>query len=59
VAVAGWIHDALVGGMASAWIWWWYKVSDVDDNEGLLLKDGNVTKRYFTQGNFGRFVRPG
>lgn len=52
---------ALVGGMASAWLWWWYKVSDTDtdDNEGLLLKDGKVTKRYFTLGNFSRFIRPG
>jgi glucuronoarabinoxylan endo-1,4-beta-xylanase len=61
VAVAGWIHDALVNGMASAWIWWWYKLSEgnVNDNEGLLLQDGKATKRYFTLGNFSRFIRPG
>jgi glucuronoarabinoxylan endo-1,4-beta-xylanase len=60
VAVAGWIHSALVTGDASAWLWWWYKAYGTDDNEGLLLKSGgSPTKRYYTLGNYSKFVRPG
>jgi glucuronoarabinoxylan endo-1,4-beta-xylanase len=60
VAVAGWIHSAMVVGEASAWLYWWYKAYYTDDNEGLLLKSSNTpTKRYYTLGNFSRFVRPG
>ena len=60
VAVAGWIHSAMVVGEASAWLYWWYKAYYPDDNEGLLLKSSNTpTKRYYTLGNFSRFVRPG
>jgi glucuronoarabinoxylan endo-1,4-beta-xylanase len=61
VAVAGWIHSALVVGEASAWLWWWYNAYNTDDNEGLLLgKSGTtLTKRYFTLGNYSKFVRPG
>ncbi|MBN1610290.1 MAG: hypothetical protein JW940_26920 [Polyangiaceae bacterium] len=58
VAVAGWIHDAIVNGMASAWLWWWYKANS-DDNEGLYLSDGTDTKRHYTLGNYSRFIRPG
>jgi glucuronoarabinoxylan endo-1,4-beta-xylanase len=59
VVVAGWIHDAIVNGPASAWLWWWYQASSTDDNEGLLLKNGTVTKRLYTLGNFSKFIRPG
>jgi glucuronoarabinoxylan endo-1,4-beta-xylanase len=59
VVVAGWIHDALVNGSASAWLWFWYQAANTDDNEGLLLKSGTVTKRFYTLGNFSRFIRPG
>jgi glucuronoarabinoxylan endo-1,4-beta-xylanase len=59
VAVAGWIHSALVVGDASAWLWWWYRAYGTDDNEGLLLKSGTMTKRYYTLGNYSRFIRPG
>ncbi len=59
VAVAGWIHSALVDGQASAWLWWWYQASGTDDNEGLLLKSGTDTKRHYTLGNFSKFIRPG
>jgi glucuronoarabinoxylan endo-1,4-beta-xylanase len=67
VAVAGWIHSALVDGQASAWLWWWYQASGTDDNEGLLLKSGSSasgcsgtdTKRHYTLGNFSKFIRPG
>jgi glucuronoarabinoxylan endo-1,4-beta-xylanase len=59
VAVAGWIHSALVTGDASAWLWWWYKPYNTNDNEGLLLESGTDTKRHYTLGNYSKFVRPG
>ena len=59
VAVAGWIHSALVDGQASAWLWWWWQANQTDDNEGLLLKNGTDTKRHYTFGNYSKFVRPG
>jgi glucuronoarabinoxylan endo-1,4-beta-xylanase len=59
VAVAGWIHDAIVNGPVSAWVWLTYRTSFVNDNEGLLLIDGTDTKRHYTLGNFSKFIRPG
>ena len=61
VAVAGWIHSALTVGEASAWLWWWYEAYYQNDNEGLALIQGSSTiaKRYFTLGNYSKFVRPG
>jgi glucuronoarabinoxylan endo-1,4-beta-xylanase len=59
VVVAGWIHDAIVNGPASAWLWWWYQAQSTDDNEGLVLKNGTVAKRLYTLGNFSKFIRPG
>jgi glucuronoarabinoxylan endo-1,4-beta-xylanase len=61
VAVAGWIHSALVVGDASAWLWWWYAPmgGGTNDNEGLVLQNGSDTKRHYTLGNFSKFVRPG
>jgi len=57
IAVARWIHDALVVGDANAWLWWWYKGQGT--NEGLYLADGSDTKRHYTFGNYTKFVRPG
>jgi glucuronoarabinoxylan endo-1,4-beta-xylanase len=59
VTVAGWIHDAIVNGPASAWLYFWRSAENTDDNEGLYLKNGASTKRFYTLGNFSRFVRPG
>jgi O-glycosyl hydrolase len=61
VAVAGWIHSALTVGEASAWLYWWYEAYYQNDNEGLALIQGSSTiaKRYFTLGNYSKFVRPG
>src|SRR5262245_22508676 len=61
VAVAGWIHSALTVGEASAWLWWWYESYYQNDNEGLAIIQGSTTvaKRYFTLGNYSKFVRPG
>ncbi len=59
VAVAGWIHSALTVGEASAWLYWWYDASS--NNEGLARIPGTseLTKRYFTFGNYSKFIRPG
>jgi glucuronoarabinoxylan endo-1,4-beta-xylanase len=62
VAVAGWIHSALAVGDASAWLWWWYAPlsGGTNDNEGLVLQGSTAwTKRYYTLGNYSKFVRPG
>ncbi len=64
VAVAGWIHSALVTGNASAWLYWWYQPmsassNGTNDNEGIWLQDGTDTKRHYTIGNYSKFVRPG
>jgi glucuronoarabinoxylan endo-1,4-beta-xylanase len=56
VVVAGWIHNALTVGQASAWLWWWYKGTTT--NEGLL-NNGADTKRRYTLGNYSKFIRPG
>ena len=56
VAIAGWVHNALTVGEASAWLWWWEQAGST--NEGLIL-NGSTTKRFWTFGNFTRFVRPG
>jgi len=64
VAVAGWIHSALVVGNASAWFWWWMRAYDTNDNEGLYIQNGGMSnwtdsKRHYTLGNFSKFIRPG
>ena len=61
IAVAGWIHSALTVGEASAWLWWWYESYFQNDNEGLAIIQGSTTvaKRYFTMGNYSKFIRPG
>ena len=48
-------------GEASAWLWWWYESYYQNDNEGLAIVQGSSTiaKRYFTLGNYSKFVRPG
>jgi len=60
LAVAGWVHSALVVGEASAWLYWWYQASGSNDNEGLVLSGSTaMTKRCYTIGNYSKFVRPG
>ena len=61
VVVAGWIHSALTVGEASAWLWWWYESYYQNDNEGLAIVQGSantIAKRYYTLGNYSKFVRP-
>ncbi|MBN1600851.1 MAG: hypothetical protein JW915_04535 [Chitinispirillaceae bacterium] len=63
VAVGRWIQSALMVGEASAWCWWWYgpPYYTSDDNEGLALVKGKSekAKRYYTMGNYSRYIRPG
>lgn len=63
VAVARWIQSALTIGEASAWCYWWYGAPyyQSDDNEGLALIKGSnqKTKRYYTYGNYSKYMRPG
>jgi O-glycosyl hydrolase len=63
IAVAGWVHSALVVGQASAWLYWWYQPnggSTGSDNEGLVPAGGGaLAKRAYTIGNYSKFVRPG
>jgi O-glycosyl hydrolase len=60
LAVARWIHSALTVGEASAWLYWWYEAYYQNDNEGLALIQGSntIAKRYYTMGNFSRYIRP-
>lgn len=60
LAVARWIHSALTIGEASAWLYWWYEAYYQNDNEGLALIQGSntIAKRYYTMGNFSRYIRP-
>jgi O-glycosyl hydrolase len=59
VAVARWVHSGLVVGEANAWLWWWYESIGTDDNEGLVTKSGETAKRFYTFGQFTKFIRPG
>jgi glucuronoarabinoxylan endo-1,4-beta-xylanase len=59
LTVAGWIHNAIIDGGASAWHYWWLVDQNPTDNEGLLAKDGSVAKHLYALGNFSLFVRPG
>jgi glucuronoarabinoxylan endo-1,4-beta-xylanase len=58
IVVAGWIHDGIVNGPASAWLWWWYQAQGTNDNEGLVLQNGTIAKRLYVLGNFSKFIRP-
>ena len=57
VAIARWVHSGLTVGETNAWLWWWY--SGNTTNEGLVQQGGATTKRFYTFGNFTRYVRPG
>ncbi len=61
LTVAGWIHDALVNALVSAWHYWEILGGPQSDNESLVGHDGGTqtTKRSFVLGNWAKFVRPG
>jgi len=62
VTVAKWIHAAIVDGNVSVWHYWWLYNPYNESNEGLIGYPENrnaSTKRFYTLGNFSKFVRPG
>jgi glucuronoarabinoxylan endo-1,4-beta-xylanase len=61
VQAAVWIYAAITAGGASAWHYWWL-INQNTDGEGLLASGGDLTnppKRFYTMGNYSKFVRPG
>jgi glucuronoarabinoxylan endo-1,4-beta-xylanase len=54
IGVAKEIHDCMVTGQYSAYIWWYLKRF-----YGPLGENGVVTKRGWVMANFAKFVRPG
>jgi glucuronoarabinoxylan endo-1,4-beta-xylanase len=61
IDVATWVYAAITSGGVSAWHYWWL-VNLNTDGEGLLNNAGDLTnppKRFYTLGNFSKFVRPG
>jgi glucuronoarabinoxylan endo-1,4-beta-xylanase len=48
----------LTGANENAWNYWWL-VNQNNDNEGLTLPNGSVSKRLYMMGNYSKFVRPG
>lgn len=59
LTAASWIFDSLSTGNVSAWVWWSWRPRFSDDNSGLLLLDGTVSKRLYVLGNWSKFARPG
>jgi len=52
------MHEYLVGGNFSAWIYW--QLTDVESSgEYALMVDGKETPKYHAARHFYRFVRPG
>jgi glucuronoarabinoxylan endo-1,4-beta-xylanase len=51
------IHQWMTQANAAAWLFWNY-ARDTSDNETLIGSSGPL-KRFYTLGNFSRFVRPG
>jgi len=46
------------------WLYWWWQALYQDDNEGLAYLKGESAsaakaKRFYTLGNYSKFVRPG
>lgn len=61
LTLAGWVHSALTTGNVNAWISWW-DMGQNGDNEGLIGStngDTTITKRFWTFGNYSKFIRPG
>jgi glucuronoarabinoxylan endo-1,4-beta-xylanase len=53
------IYDSIVTAGASAWLFWWIWQPDTTLGDQVLTTDAATPKRYFTIGNWSRFVRPG
>jgi glucuronoarabinoxylan endo-1,4-beta-xylanase len=52
------IHDALTVANASLWMYW-NLISGYGCNDGLTDQSVNPAKRFYTTGNWSKFVRPG
>ena len=48
------IHNALVVGNMSAYVWWYIRRS-----YGLMTEDGKISKRGYNMAQFSKWVRPG
>lgn len=48
------IHNAMVVGNMSAYVWWYIRRS-----YGLLTEDGKISKRGYNMAQFSKWVRPG
>lgn len=55
ISTAQQIHDCLVTGNMSAYVWW----KTIGDTNGLINASGVPQKRGFVVAQFSRFVRPG
>jgi len=55
------IHEYLVLGNFSSWIYWQISGNTGGSNPGLytLMLDGKPTKKYYTSKHYYRFIRPG
>ncbi|MBV8793894.1 MAG: hypothetical protein JO136_03050 [Hyphomicrobiales bacterium] len=55
------IHSLLVNMNVSAWHYWDLIGNNGADyeNEGLILPDGETSKRLYALGNYSKFIRPG
>jgi glucuronoarabinoxylan endo-1,4-beta-xylanase len=55
------IHEYLVLGNFSAWIYWQISGNTGGSNPGLytLMLEGKPTKKYYTSKHYYRFIRPG
>jgi arabinogalactan endo-1,4-beta-galactosidase len=51
------IHTGLVNAEYNAWIYWW--LSSDASNEGLCHPTLGNPKRFYTMGNYSKFIRPG
>lgn len=60
LTVVGWLVDSLGTGHVSGWLYWqWQSAPSGNDNQGLFLHDGTITKRIYAFGNITKFIRPG
>jgi glucuronoarabinoxylan endo-1,4-beta-xylanase len=59
MVVAGWVHDGLTTGNASAWHYWWLDQTNGGASTEGLMRNGKPAKRFYVLGNWSKFVRPG
>ncbi len=52
------IHKFMTIAEANAWHYWWLITGNQNPNEGLCDVNWVPAKRFYTMGNFSRFVRP-